>query len=99
MLVQPNASTFQSFVRFSKRISAEDSVMSTAEQGMLISLYPHPVLLPNTFAMTPAAAPPLTPSGKGHHWDVPYALWWQARQRLVSNDRRPLEQNGFTVLA
>ena len=36
MLVQPNASTFQSFVRFSKRISAEDSVMSTAEQGTLL---------------------------------------------------------------
>lgn len=24
---------------------------------MLISLYPHPIILPNTFAMTPAAAP------------------------------------------
>ena len=144
MLVQPNMSTFQSFVRFSNRLNMDDDVMSTAEQGnplslyiplsvdrfvayarigMLISLYPHPVILPNTFAMTPAAAPllidvefgwrdvfslhfydteteivpkpwtvpyPLRPSAKGHNWDVPYALWWQARQKLVANDRHPL---------
>lgn len=36
MVVQPNMSTFQSFIKFCSRLDSADSTMSTAEQGSFI---------------------------------------------------------------